>query len=108
MRPTGPVAEPAPTSLLREFLRAPWLTATVAPSSRWLGAQMVVPIPERGSPSSSSWGPGRARSPGSSRTGSRGVAATWRSSSTPGSPPSSPGGSPASRSCTPTPYASRS
>ncbi|GAA5049918.1 phospholipid N-methyltransferase [Thermocatellispora tengchongensis] len=58
MRPTGPVAEPAPTSLLREFLRAPWLTATVAPSSRWLGAQMVVPIPERGEPVVVELGPG--------------------------------------------------
>ncbi|WP_285776357.1 rRNA adenine N-6-methyltransferase family protein [Microtetraspora sp. NBRC 13810] len=46
------------TSLLREFLRAPLLTATVAPSSRWLADQMVVPIPESGQPTVVELGPG--------------------------------------------------
>ncbi|MGJ6967407.1 class I SAM-dependent methyltransferase [Streptosporangium sp. G11] len=62
MRPTSPVADVADvsgeTSLLREFLRSPLLTATVAPSSRWLAAQMVVPIPERGEPMVVELGPG--------------------------------------------------
>jgi phosphatidylethanolamine/phosphatidyl-N-methylethanolamine N-methyltransferase len=59
MRQTSPVVEVSgSTSLLREFLRSPLLTATVAPSSRWLAAQMVVPIPERGEPTVVELGPG--------------------------------------------------
>ncbi|MFF5211478.1 class I SAM-dependent methyltransferase [Streptosporangium sp. NPDC000396] len=46
------------TALLREFLRAPLLTATVAPSSRRLAEQMVTPIPWRGQPTVVELGPG--------------------------------------------------
>ncbi|MFC4013756.1 class I SAM-dependent methyltransferase [Nonomuraea purpurea] len=35
---------------LREFVRSPLRTASVAPSSAWLAAQMVVGVPERGEP----------------------------------------------------------
>ncbi|GAA3410671.1 class I SAM-dependent methyltransferase [Streptosporangium vulgare] len=59
MTPTGPATDASGgTSLLREFLRSPLLTATVAPSSRRLAAQMVVPIPERGEPTVVELGPG--------------------------------------------------
>ncbi|MFC7642105.1 class I SAM-dependent methyltransferase [Streptosporangium lutulentum] len=59
VRPTGPGLEAsASTSLLHEFLRSPLLTATVAPSSRRLSAQMTVPIPERGEPTIVELGPG--------------------------------------------------
>ncbi|MEV6864502.1 SAM-dependent methyltransferase [Streptosporangium subroseum] len=62
MRQTSPDLEvsgsASGTSLLREFLRSPLLTATVAPSSRWLATQMVVPIPERGEPTVVELGPG--------------------------------------------------
>jgi phospholipid N-methyltransferase len=44
--------------LLREFVRSPLLTATVAPSSRWLAERMVLPIPERGEPTIVELGPG--------------------------------------------------
>ncbi|MEU8380679.1 SAM-dependent methyltransferase [Streptosporangium sp. NPDC048865] len=58
MTPTSPADGVPGTSLLREFLRSPLLTATVAPSSRRLAERMVVPIPERGEPTVVELGPG--------------------------------------------------
>lgn len=46
------------TVFLREFVRAPLLTASVAPSSRVLAERIAAPVPARGDPVVVELGPG--------------------------------------------------
>ncbi|WP_283136855.1 class I SAM-dependent methyltransferase [Rhizohabitans arisaemae] len=45
-------------AFLREFIRNPVATGAVAPSSRYLAAEIVAPVPERGDPVIVELGPG--------------------------------------------------
>lgn len=48
----------ATAGFLREFLKSPATTAAIRPSSRYLAAEMVAPIPGRGDPVVVELGPG--------------------------------------------------
>lgn len=51
-------AQVGPGEFLREFVKSPTTTAAVGPSSRFLAAEMVAPIPAQGDPVVVELGPG--------------------------------------------------
>ncbi len=72
---------------LREFVRSPLLTASVAPSSRVLADHIAAPVPAQGTRSLWNSDLGRVRSPRPSSTASVAGAGTWPSSSARDWPP---------------------